>query len=79
MHPSVAIAHLSGDNLLVPSPAPPKLKELQQEAVIRLSQLLTFPNQLTLLRMMFLPFIVNYLVDGKYKWALILFVIAGFS
>ncbi len=75
----VAILISSGDNLLVPSPAPPKLKELQQEAVIRLSQLLTFPNQLTLLRMMFLPFIVNYLVDGKYKWALILFVIAGFS
>src|SRR5579872_6135493 len=76
---SVAIARLSGDNLFVTSPAPPKLKELQQEAVIRLSQLLTFPNQLTLLRMMFLPFIVNYLVDGKYKWALVLFVIAGLS
>jgi len=46
---------------------------------VKLSQLLTAPNQLTLLRMMFLPFIVIHLVSGHYKWALILFVIAGLS
>lgn len=43
------------------------------------SQILTAPNQLTLLRMVFLPFIVIHLVAGHYKWALVLFVLAGFS
>ena len=46
---------------------------------MKLSQLLTAPNQLTLLRMVFVPFIVINLVAGHYKWALILFVLAGFS
>ncbi len=46
---------------------------------MRLSQILTAPNQLTLLRMIFLPFIVIHLVEGRYLWALIVFVIAGFS
>jgi cardiolipin synthase len=46
---------------------------------VKLSQLLTAPNQLTLLRMGFVPFIVINLVAGHYKWALILFVLAGMS
>jgi cardiolipin synthase (CMP-forming) len=46
---------------------------------VKLSQVLTAPNQLTLLRMIFVPFIVIHLVDGHYLWALIVFVIAGFS
>jgi cardiolipin synthase len=46
---------------------------------VKLSQLLTFPNQLTLLRMMFLPFIVINLVEGHYPSALVLFVLAGCS
>lgn len=46
---------------------------------MRLSQLLSAPNQLTLLRMLFLPFIVIALVDEHYKTALILFVLAGIS
>jgi cardiolipin synthase len=46
---------------------------------VKLSQLLTAPNQLTLLRMMFLPFIVIKLVEGHYSSALILFVLAGIS
>ena len=46
---------------------------------MKLSQLLTAPNQLTLLRMMFLPFIVMNLVSGHYRWALVLFVLAGLS
>lgn len=46
---------------------------------MKLSQILTAPNQLTLLRMIFVPFIVIHLVDGHYKWALIVFVIAGLS
>jgi cardiolipin synthase (CMP-forming) len=46
---------------------------------VKLSQLLTAPNQLTLLRMVFLPFIVIHLVGGRYLSALVLFVLAGFS
>ena len=46
---------------------------------MKLSQVFTAPNQLTLLRMIFVPFIVIDLVDGQYLWALILFVVAGFS
>ena len=34
---------------------------------MKLSQLLTAPNQLTLLRMMFVPFIVIDLVAGHYR------------
>lgn len=46
---------------------------------MKLSQILTAPNQLTLLRMVFVPFIVIELVEGRYFWALMLFVVAGFS
>ena len=46
---------------------------------MKFSQLFTAPNQLTLLRMVFVPFIVIELVDGHYSRALLLFVIAGFS
>ena len=46
---------------------------------MRLSQIFTAPNQLTLLRMVFVPFTVIELVEGRYFWALALFVIAGFS
>ena len=46
---------------------------------MKLSQVFTAPNQLTLLRMIFVPFVVIDLVDGHYGRALILFVIAGFS
>jgi len=42
-------------------------------------QLLTAPNQLTLLRMIFLPFIIINLVKHDFKWALALFVLAGMS
>ena len=43
------------------------------------SQIFTAPNQLTLLRMIFVPFIVIHMVEGRYLWALVVFVIAGFS
>ena len=46
---------------------------------MKLSELLTAPNQLTLLRMIFVTFIVIHLVSGRYLWALVVFVIAGFS
>jgi cardiolipin synthase len=46
---------------------------------VKLSQILSAPNQLTLMRMMFVPFIVIKLVEGHYSSALILFVLAGLS
>ena len=46
---------------------------------MKFSEVFTAPNQLTLLRMIFVPFIVIHLVDGHYLWALTVFVIAGFS
>jgi len=46
---------------------------------VKLSQIFTAPNQLTLLRMIFVPFIVIHLVEGRYLWALVVFVVAGFS
>jgi cardiolipin synthase len=46
---------------------------------MNVSQIFTAPNQLTLLRMVFVPFIVIELVEGRYFWALSLFVVAGFS
>jgi cardiolipin synthase (CMP-forming) len=46
---------------------------------MKISRVFTAPNQLTLLRMAFVPFIVIELVDGHYFWALVLFVVAGFS
>jgi cardiolipin synthase len=46
---------------------------------VKLSQLFTAPNQLTLLRMIFVPFIVIHLLDGHYLWALVVFVGAGCS
>ena len=42
-------------------------------------QILTAPNQLTLLRMIFLPFIVINVVKHDFKWALVLFILAGMS
>jgi cardiolipin synthase len=46
---------------------------------VKFRDLLTAPNQLTLLRMVFLPFIIIHLVAGRFFWALILFVLAGVS
>lgn len=46
---------------------------------MKLRQLLTAPNQLTMLRMLFLPFIVMNLVDDDYRITLGLFVLAGLS
>jgi cardiolipin synthase len=46
---------------------------------VNLRQILTAPNQLTLLRMVFLPFIVINLVKHDFKWALALFILAALS
>ena len=48
-------------------------------AALRVSQILSAPNQLTLARMVFLPFILIKLLDGHYRGALILFFLAGVS
>ena len=44
-----------------------------------IGQLGTAPNQLTLLRLLFIPFIVIAILDEHYRWALGLFVLAGLS
>ena len=46
---------------------------------MNLRQILTAPNQLTLLRMIFLPFIIINLVKHDFKWALALFILAGLT
>jgi len=46
---------------------------------MKFREILTAPNQLTLLRMLFLPFIVINLDKHDFKWALALFVLAGLS
>jgi cardiolipin synthase len=48
-------------------------------AALKFSQILTAPNQLTLVRLAFLPFIIIEMFEGRYGWALILFVLAGLS
>ena len=42
-------------------------------------QLRAFPNQLTLLRLTFIPFIVMTVMDENYVWAFGLFIAAGVS
>jgi cardiolipin synthase len=42
-------------------------------------QLGTIANQLTLLRLVFVPFVIINVVDGNYGWALGLFIAAGIS
>jgi cardiolipin synthase len=44
-----------------------------------LSQLRAAPNQLTLLRLIIIPFIIINIVDERFGWALGLFVLAGIS
>jgi cardiolipin synthase len=66
-----------GDNRRV---GPETASEIpSRKAVVKLSQILTAPNQLTLVRLVFLPFIIIKLVEGHYDWALILFMLAGLS
>ncbi len=43
------------------------------------TQLRSYPNLLTLLRLGFVPFVVNSIMDGHYGIALTLFVLAGIS
>ena len=47
--------------------------------MLQLSQIKTAPNQLTLLRLIFVPFIVNAVIEGHYHVALTLFILAGVS
>jgi cardiolipin synthase len=44
-----------------------------------ISQLRAAPNQLTLLRLIFIPFVVIATIDGHHRWALSLFIVAGIS
>jgi cardiolipin synthase (CMP-forming) len=49
-----------------------------QESRVR-NQFWTAPNQLTLLRLMFIPFVIINVFDGNWGWALGLLVVAGLS
>jgi cardiolipin synthase len=44
-----------------------------------ISQLRSAPNLLTLLRLIFLPFVVIAVLGGHYRWALGIFVVAGIT
>jgi cardiolipin synthase len=66
------------DNFLVSSTVH-SAESLQRQTRVKLSQILSAPNQLTLVRMAFLPFVVIKLVEGHYRGALILFLFAGLS
>ena len=70
--------HLHGDNLPVPDTVN-HATVAPKAAALKISQFLSAPNQLTLARMAFLPFIVIKLLDHHYRGALILFLIAGLS
>ena len=59
--------------------SPLNLGSTSKAAAIKISQILSAPNQLTLARMVFLPFIVIKLLDHHYKGALILTLLAGLS
>src|SRR5271169_5126716 len=43
------------------------------------SQLLTAPNQITLLRLIFIPFVIITVLDGNWPWALGLLIAAALS
>lgn len=45
----------------------------------RLNQVLYAPNQLTLLRLIFIPFVIVSIVEGEYGMAFVLVMIAGIS
>ena len=64
-------------------PAPLLVSEFlgsaRRKRAVNYRQILTAPNQLTLLRMIFLPFIVINLVKHDFKWALALFILAGLT
>jgi cardiolipin synthase len=79
LHASAAVAKhpRRGDNRSVDSGT--NSENPPQTAALKFSQILTMPNQLTLVRLAFLPFIIIEMFEGRYGWALLLFVLAGLS
>ena len=43
------------------------------------SRILTVPNQLTFLRLAFLPFFIMAIHYERYNWALVILIVAGFT
>jgi len=43
------------------------------------NQFWTAPNQLTLLRLIFIPFVITNVLDDNWRWALALLILAGLS
>src|SRR5438067_5949556 len=69
---------LSAETIELVSPST-SIGTASRNAAVRFSQILTAPNQLTLARLIFLPFVLIKIVEGHFKGALILFVLAGLS
>ena len=67
-----------GDNRGVQQ-QPAAVTRASKAAAFKVSQVLSAPNQLTLARMIFLPFIINKLLEHHYEGALILTLLAGLS
>jgi cardiolipin synthase (CMP-forming) len=57
----------------------PPANHAPQKPALKLSQILSAPNQLTLVRLAFLPFVIIKIVEGEFGWALVLFMLAGLS
>ena len=55
------------------------MNQASQKPALRVSQILSAPNQLTLARLAFVPFVINNLLEGRYLWGLALFILAGLS
>ena len=72
-----ASAHLMLDNQTTSATAKSDTPLLQGIRVK--SQLLTAPNQITLLRLIFIPFVIMAVFDGHWPWALGLLIAAGLS
>lgn len=43
------------------------------------SQFWTAPNQITLLRLLFVPFMIINVIDARYSWALVILIVSGVS
>jgi cardiolipin synthase len=46
---------------------------------LKFSQIWTAPNEITLLRLIFIPFVIMNVMGGDYRWAITLFLLAGAS
>jgi len=55
------------------------LPDLLYDSVYMARRILTVPNQITFLRLGFLPFFIIFILYGRYAWALAVLIAAGLS